>query len=255
MKTDRLIAKLVPDRERAQPSYSQVADKLTRLIETGEITTGQSLPSERVLAERLQLSRTTVRRAYDELRAKDYISTHGRAGVAVKAQPRLFPQLGRLKGFTEEMRELGKVPSTRLIKREIVSDRTLSSLFSRPATAYFLHLVRIRCGDDLPLSLEVAWYDLTAAPEMADWNVAESAYQFLYDQCGITLSHGDQSIEAIMSSEAETEVFGFDGPCPCLLMKRKTYSATGQMIEYVEGTFRGDIYTYRLELNLSAREP
>jgi GntR family transcriptional regulator len=31
------------------------------------------------LAERLQLSRTKVRRAYDELRAKDYLSTHGRA--------------------------------------------------------------------------------------------------------------------------------------------------------------------------------
>lgn len=42
-----------------------------------------------------------------------------------------------------------------------------------------------------------------------------------------------------MSSEAETEVFEFAEPGPCLLMKRKTYSVAGQMIEYVEGTFRG----------------
>lgn len=53
-----------------------------------------------------------------------------------------------------------------------------------------------------------------------------------------------------MSSEAETEVFEFAEPGPCLLMKRKTYSVAGQMIEYVEGTFRGDAYAYRLTLNL-----
>ena len=93
MKSEQLIEHLVPDREMAAPSYLQVADKLTQLIESGEIPPGQSLPSERVLAEKLQLSRTTVRRAYDELRAKDYLSTHGRAGVAVKTPPRLSPRL------------------------------------------------------------------------------------------------------------------------------------------------------------------
>jgi len=213
---------------------------------------GQSLPSERVLAEKLQLSRTTVRRAYDELRAKDYLSTHGRFGVAVKALPRLSPQLGRLKGFTEEMRELGMMPSTRLLERDIVTDRTISSLFRRPTTARFLRLVRVRLGDGTPLSREVAWYDLTAAPELSDWDVVGSAYQYLYDYCGISLTHGEQTIEAVMSSDAETEVFEFARPGPCLLMKRKTYSAFGQMIEYVEGTFRGDAYAYRLTLNLGS---
>lgn len=55
-----------------------------------------------------------------------------------------------------------------------------------------------------------------------------------------------------MSSDTETEVFEFAGPGPCLLIKRKTYSAFGQMIEYVEGTFRGDAYAYRLTLNLGS---
>jgi GntR family transcriptional regulator len=73
MKSEQLIEHLVPDREIAEPSYLQVAQKLTQLIEAGDIEVGQSLPSERVLAEKLQLSRTTVRRAYDELWAKDYL--------------------------------------------------------------------------------------------------------------------------------------------------------------------------------------
>jgi GntR family transcriptional regulator len=255
MKSEKLIERLLPDREMAEPSYLQVAQKLTRLIESGEIPEGQSLPSERVLAEKLKLSRTTVRRAYDELRAKDYLATHGRAGVAVKAPPRLSPRLGRLKGFTEEMRELGMKPSTRLMERDIVMDRTMSSLFGRPTTAQFLRLVRVRLGDGVPLSREVAWYDLTAAPALSDWNVVGSVYQYLYDRCGIALTRGEQTIEAVMSSDAETVVFEFAEPGPCLLMKRKTYSASGQMIEYVEGTFRGDAYAYRVTLNLEQQQP
>ncbi|MBV9508948.1 MAG: UTRA domain-containing protein, partial [Caulobacteraceae bacterium] len=44
------------------------------------------------------------------------------------------------------------------------------------------------------------------------------------------------------------DVFGFDEPAPCLLIKRRTYLRRGPMIEYVEGVFRGDVYTYRLRL-------
>ena len=131
-----------------------------------------SLPSERALAEMLNLSRVmTIRRAYDELRAKNYLETRGRLGVTAKPRPGLTPRLDRLKGFTEEMRELGMEPSTRLLERSVVTDRTLASIFSRPSTATFLRLVRLRLGDGVPLSRELAWYDLTAAPALAEWDV------------------------------------------------------------------------------------
>jgi GntR family transcriptional regulator len=44
--------------------------------------------------------------------------------------------------------------------------------------------------------------------------VQGSAYQFLGERCGIALSHGEQTIEAVLSSEAEAEVFGFTEPQP-----------------------------------------
>ncbi|OYY95346.1 MAG: GntR family transcriptional regulator [Hydrogenophilales bacterium 28-61-23] len=247
---DPLIGRIAPNRKVAAPSYQQLTNNLAALIESGEIANGQSLPSERALAEKLNLSRVTVRRAYEELRGKNYLVTHGRAGVTAKAPPRLTPQLGRLKGFTEEMRELGMEASTRLLEHGIVTDRTISSIFGRPSTARFLRLVRLRLGDGIPLSREVAWYDLSAAPELAEWDIEGSVYRFLSERCGIALSHGEQMIEAVLSSEAESAVFEFAAPSPCLLMKRKTFSQSGQIIEYVEGTFRGDAYAYRLTLNL-----
>ncbi len=245
-----LTVLLAPDRSLAEPSYQQLRRKIQALIESGEIADGQSLPSERALAESLNLSRVTVRRAYEELRAADLLETHGRAGVSVKTPPQLTPQLGRLKGFTEEMRELGMEPSTRLLERSVTTDRTIASIFGRPSTARFLRLVRLRLGDGTPLSREVAWYDLTAAPELEMWDVEGSAYRFITERSGIALSHGEQTIEAAMSSPEEMAAFGYPEPMPCLLMKRRTFSRSGQIVEYVEGTFRGDAYAYRLTLRL-----
>lgn len=245
------IERLTPDMGISEPVYRQLQKQIIQMIQTGELNNGDSLPSERTLAEALKLSRTTIRRCYDELRGQDYISTHGRAGVMVKAPPRITPEIGKLKGFTEEMQEIGVIPSTRVLEHRILSDRTIASVFNRPSTAKFLKLVRLRLGDDNPMTREVAWYDLTLAPELANWNIQGSAYEFIQNQCGLSLSHADQTIEAAMSNTEEILAFGFNEPIPCLLLKRKTYTSTGLMVEYVEGTFRGDAYTYRITLRLN----
>lgn len=245
------IERVRPDIGISEPVYKQLLRRITDMIRTGEITHGYSLPSERALAQALDLSRTTVRRCYEELRALDHVEIHGRAGAKIKAPARVNPELGKLKGFTEEMHELGMMPSTRILERTIVHNRTIASLFNRPASTRFLRLVRLRLGDDMPLTREVAWYDLVAAPALADWEVSGSVYQFLEQQCGLVLTYGEQTVEAVMSNDEEAAVFGFEEPGPCLLLKRKTYATNGQIVEYVEGTFRGDAYTYRITLKIN----
>jgi GntR family transcriptional regulator len=249
--TSNLIEKLRPDRSLAEPVYQQLMRNILSLIESGEIAANDSLPSERVLAEKLALSRSTVRRCYDELRSAQHLVSKGRAGYVVHDIPNLQPKLGRLKGFTEEMKELGLTPSTRLLERALVTDRTIASIFGRQSNAQFLRIVRLRLGDEVPLSREVAWYDLKSAPMVADWDAQGSIYQYLQGVCNIHLTSAEQSIEAIMSSAEETHVFNFEQPGPCLLFKRKTYGTSGQIIEYVEGTFRGDAYAYNINLDVS----
>jgi len=156
--------------------------------------------------------------------------------------------MDRLKGFTEEMRELGKTPSSRILERKIVRDRSIASLFGLPSSAPFLKLVRVRCGDKVPLSREVGWYNVTAAPSLADADVSGSVYAFLAAQ-DLPLVSCDQAIEAALPSKEECKLFGFSEPIPCLLLKRSSYTRNKVMVEYVEGLFRGDLYSYRLKLN------
>ena len=242
--------RLTIDRRLSEPYYGQLVRQIKAQIAQGALKTGDSLPSERVLAEQLNISRTAVKMCYEALKSEQAMTSHGRAGVRIQVPAQaVAPQMGRLKGFTEEMRELGMTASTRLLEREVVQDRTIASIFGRASSSRFLKLVRIRFGDDVPMTRECAWYDLTLAPEMLEWQEQQSTYQFLNQRCGIRLAKAEQSIEAILSSAQEQECFGFQAPQPCLLLKRKTYTAGHQLAEYVEGTFRGDAYVYRVQLN------
>ncbi|BAI74906.1 transcriptional regulator (plasmid) [Azospirillum sp. B510] len=235
----------------ARPLYQQLEEQLLELIGNGSVPAGTTLPAERQLAESLGVSRTTVQRAYQMLRHRELISAHGRLGFIVRGDgPRLHPGMDRLKGFTEEMRELGRVPSADILEQRVVSDRSIASIFGLPSTAQFLKLVRVRRGDGIPMSRETAWYDLAAAPALPECDLSRSVYACLGERCGVPLTHCDQTIEATLPLPQECTVFGFSEPVACLLIKRRSYTATDRMIEYVEGLFRGDVYTYRLKLKV-----
>ncbi len=235
-------------RDTAMPLYRQLEEQLVGLIASGRISSGAALPAERRLAETLGISRATVQQSYASLRDRNLIAGHGRHGSIVQhGAGKLAPDMDRLRGFTQEMRELGRRPSARVLEHAIVADRSMASLFGLPSTARFLRLVRVRCGDDVPLSRESAWYSLDAAPFLADADPGGSIYGQLA-QNGLPLAYCDQTIEATFPTQEERDLFGFKEPTPCLLIKRQSFLPDRRMVEYVEGVFRGDAYTYRLRL-------
>lgn len=232
----------------AQPLYQQLEEQLMALILDETLAAGTTLPAERQLAERLDVSRATVQRCYNTLRQRKLLSAHGRLGSIVQgAGSRLHPGMDRLKGFTEEMHDLGREPSSTILERKVGADRAIASIFGLPSHAPFLKLIRVRSGDDIPMSREVAWYNLSAAPGLTERDPTQSLYAHLRSE-GVPPTHCEQTIEAAAPTRQDIELFGFSKPIPCLLIKRRTYTWNNTMVEYVEGLFRGDAYAYRLAL-------
>ncbi|MEG0261092.1 MAG: GntR family transcriptional regulator, partial [Lysinibacillus sp.] len=56
-----------------EPIYGQIYAQLKKLILTGELQEGQSLPSMRQLAKELEISVITTKRAYEELEKNGFI--------------------------------------------------------------------------------------------------------------------------------------------------------------------------------------
>jgi GntR family transcriptional regulator len=76
-----IIANSSPD-----PIYEQIARQIKAQIISGELLEGQSLPSIRRLAQDLQISVITTKRAYDEIEREGFINTVGGKGSFVAVQ-------------------------------------------------------------------------------------------------------------------------------------------------------------------------
>jgi DNA-binding transcriptional MocR family regulator len=84
------VAALVGDFDR-EPAYRGLAEAIRVLITDGRVPVGVRLPSERELTEALGLSRTTVTRAYTDLKDRGYlVSRQGSGSVASLPASRAF---------------------------------------------------------------------------------------------------------------------------------------------------------------------
>ncbi len=80
---------LVPiDRKSATPVFRQICDRVGEMVEAGTLKPGDRLPATRVLADHLSVHRTTVVRAFDELRALGYIEGRTGSYTTVRERPR-----------------------------------------------------------------------------------------------------------------------------------------------------------------------
>ncbi len=57
------------------PLYEQIYSYLKKEIRTGKIAAGARLPSTRLLADHLKISRSTTQMAYDQLLSEGYIES------------------------------------------------------------------------------------------------------------------------------------------------------------------------------------
>ncbi len=73
------------NRKRPESLTRQITDQLTSLIESGAMTVGSYLPSERELANSLKVARNVVRGSYENLMKAGRIQGEGRKGRTVRS--------------------------------------------------------------------------------------------------------------------------------------------------------------------------
>ncbi len=73
-----------------EPIYQQIVSQMKSHIMSGELTSGEVLPSMRVLAQQLKISVITTKRAYEELERDGFIETIAGKGCYVKPQNKDF---------------------------------------------------------------------------------------------------------------------------------------------------------------------
>lgn len=124
---------------------SDISDSVETAIREGRLTSGAQLPTVRALADRLEVSPSTVSAAYRYLRQRGVISTHGRGGTRVHSRPPVEakqqrhhdPSMRDLRGLAHEaalgqiMREaISELNEQRLADDDQVLENHLAKSFS-----------------------------------------------------------------------------------------------------------------------------
>lgn len=86
-----------------KPIYEQITSQIKAMIMSGELKTGDPIPSMRSLAKSIHVSVITVQRAYEDLQRDGFIETTVGRGSFVSAQNKDFIKEEKQKQIEEHL--------------------------------------------------------------------------------------------------------------------------------------------------------
>jgi DNA-binding GntR family transcriptional regulator len=234
------------DRTSPIPLYHQLAEQLTAAVTDGTLSPGDPFENEVALADRLSLSRPTVRRAIQELVNQGLLVR--RRGVGTTVANRMVHRRAELTSLFEDLQREGRTPRTEVlgITRDVTDERAAAAL-GLPADTPLVAVVRLRYADDTPLAIMRNWIPHSVVDDLPADLTAErlqaSGLYALLRAAGIRPSVARQRIGARNATAAERRTLKMSKAEPLLTMTRSAYDADGAPVEYGDHCYRADQYS------------
>ncbi len=225
------------------PLYYQIQQALMEKIHSGELSDGDSLASEEELARTYQVSRMTARQALHSLKTTGYAFSQKGRGTFV-TRPKLEKNVMHLRGFTEDMKQRGMVPSSRLIEQAAINaTEELAEQLKVPVGETVMLLRRLRLADGIPMALERSHIPLKLFPGLDRINFAkQSLYYILRENYGVRVAWADEVIEALPATREESELLTIPKRASVLSISRIIMTTQETPIEVACSRYRGDRY-------------
>jgi GntR family transcriptional regulator len=237
------------DTARSGPLYRRLAQALTGLIQEGLLKPGTALPSERDLAEALQIGRVTVRTAYrDLLNAGTLESRHGSGTFVSATVERMEQSLWRLSSFSEDMRSRGRVPAAKILSRAINTPSPEEAfLLGLGIDERVLRLDRLRLADGLPLAIDRSVVPIKFLGEHLG---GEGSLYDALTASGNRPVRALQKLSAVTLDPSSAATLDVKPGAPALLIERVSRLEDQRVVEYTRSHYRGDAYDFVAELRI-----
>lgn len=225
------------------PLHTQIHDFLREDILSNRLSPDEPIPSERELAEDLEVSRMTVRQALNALRKEGLI--YQKRGKGTFVSSRKFDVHSRnLNGFSDEMIRRGMNPKSKLVSlvKEKADEETAERLNLSKGEEVF-KLERLRLADEIPMAIETTCLPVKMFPKLPKYDFEkESLYQILERQYGMKMYSAAEDLEAAISDAKSSELLGVRKKSPLLIVYRTVFSEDNQPIEFTKSIYRADRY-------------
>lgn len=246
-RTARSLPEVSLDRSSPVPLYYQVATRLQQLIEDGAIPVGSRLENEVELAERLGVSRPTMRRAIAYLVERGMLVRKRGVGTRI-----VHPKVRRpveLTSLYDDLVKSGQAPRTEVRRLEVrrAPDRIAEAL-GVPAGLDVTWIERLRHAGGEPLAIMHNAVPLDLLPLCAE-DLAERGLYQLLRAAGHVPRMASQTVGAKSATAAEARLLGDSRGAPMLTMERTAWDASGRAVEYGAHVYRASRYSFELTLS------
>ena len=233
------------DSSKQTPKYFRIMQEIIAEIRSGSLVPGARIISENEVIEAYEVSNTTARRVLLELERGGWVRRVKGKGTYV-CDNRVDRSATRILGFTKNMVQARRVPSTQLISVKI---RRRSRKLIISGRQYHLpgpicEIKRLRLADGIPMMRETRYISNKLCPGIRKKDLAGSLYDIYERDFNLQLVQIDQELSAIIVDGREIGFPGVEGQIPAFCVKGVTSCAKELILEMEESIYRGDMYRF-----------
>jgi GntR family transcriptional regulator len=211
------------------------------------------LPPEAGLVARFKVSRTTVRKAIQNLVERGLVEVRRGRGTFV-TRPKITQELTELTGFVEDMQALGRTPTARLLdKRVVAADEAVARHLALAPGTLVVRLRRVRLADGVAISFDETYLPRELGEKVAENDLAaEPVFALLEIKYDTPLIEAEYQLQAAAANSVAAEALQVPAGSPIFLIERTSYTTGSRPVDYERLHYRGDLIRFVTRL---ARRP
>jgi len=229
------------------PLYLRIQEALRTQIASGRMKAGDQLPSETVLAETYDTTRTTVRQALAQLTFEGLITR--RIGLGTYVAPRPMESridAERVRSFEEQMEDTGAHVTFRLLGFDVEQPAAaVAAALELPDSAVAYRMRRLRLIDEEIIGLEDrTMCERVGSAVSAASLVTRPATRIVEAALGTPLGGMTVSVSAIAAPAEIARDLGIRRGNPLLVRAHTFFDQEGRPVLTGESIYRGDKYRF-----------
>ncbi|WGX98090.1 GntR family transcriptional regulator [Nocardioides sp. L-11A] len=230
------------------PLYAQVERSLVARLGVS-LHPGDRLPTEDELIAEFGVSRITVRRAIQNLAARDLVVTRRGRGTFVTS-PSFRQPLTALTGFVEDMDAHGLPARARVVSiDEVVAPPEARTALELPLGAMATRIQRVRLAVGRPVSFDDTYLPVDLGRRVAQDDLEnEQIFTLLESRHGTPLVEAAYALRASTADAVLADALEVAEGSAIFRVERTSYTLGQRPVDYEVLHYRGDAITFTTRL-------